>query len=183
MLYLCTQDTMKRIAIDMDEVITDAIGRFAEWYKRDYNIEFTEEQLISKRFEDLILPEHAGLPRKYAFHDDFFKDLSIIPGSQEVIRDLHEKYEIFITTAAMEFPNSLLPKVKWLKDHFPYISWTNIVFCGDKSIINADYLIDDNVKHFKRFIGQGVLFTAGHNLNVDWDVRVNNWQEVREMLL
>jgi 5'-nucleotidase len=36
---------MKRIAIDMDEVIADANVRFAEWYKRDLGIEFTHEQL------------------------------------------------------------------------------------------------------------------------------------------
>ncbi|MFD0795626.1 5'(3')-deoxyribonucleotidase [Mucilaginibacter litoreus] len=174
---------MKRIAIDMDEVVADAHGRFAEWYKRDYAIEFTPEQLSSNKIEDLFLKEHHHRIREYVFHDDFFKDLSVIPGSKEVIRDLHDKYEIFFTTAAMEFPNSLLPKLAWLGEHFPFISWTNIVFCGDKSIINADYLIDDNVRNFKGFVGQGVLFTASHNRNVEWDVRVNNWQEVRAMFL
>ena len=174
---------MKRIAIDMDEVISDANIRFIEWYKRDYGIEFAQEQLASTRFEDLLQDDHKHVVREYAFHDDFFKDLDIIPGSQDVIQELHKKYEIFITTAAMEFPNSFLPKLQWLQDHFPYISWKNIVFCGDKSIINADYLIDDNVYHFRRFIGQGILFTAPHNKNVEWDVRVNSWQEVGEMLL
>jgi 5'-nucleotidase len=174
---------MKRIAIDMDEVIADANIRFAEWYKRDLGIEFTPEQLNSNKFSDLLPDSHKHLIKEYVYHDDFFVDLEIIPGCQEVIKDLYEKYEIFITTAAMEFPNSLLPKLAWLGKHFPYISWTNIVFCGDKSIINADYLIDDNVKHFKRFVGQGILFTASHNHNVEWDVRVNNWDDVRKMLL
>lgn len=167
----------------MDEVIADAIAKFAGWYKRDYQIEFTAEQLATNKLQDLMLPGHVGVIRDYVYHEDFFKDLPVIPGSQEVIRDLYEHYELFITTAATEFPNSLLPKLQWLKDHFPYISWTNIVFCGDKSIINADYLIDDNVKHFKRFNGQGVLYTAGHNVNEQWPIRVNNWQEVRQMFL
>lgn len=174
---------MKRIAIDMDEVIADAHNRFAEWYKRDYNVEFSHEELHAKNFIDLVPEEHRPIIKGYAFHDDFFKDLAVMPDAQDVVRDLYEKYEIFIATAAMEFPNSFLPKLKWLKDYFPYISWTNIVYCGDKSIINADYLIDDNVKHFKRFIGQGVLFTASHNKQVDWDVRVNSWKEVRDLLL
>ena len=174
---------MKRIAIDMDEVIADANHRFAEWYKRDHNIEFTSEELNSKKFSELLPHDHKYLIQEYVYHDDFFKDLEVIPGCQEVIKDLYEKYEIFITTAAMEFPNSLLPKLDWLGKHFPYISWNNIVFCGDKSIINADYLIDDNVKHFKRFIGQGILFTASHNHDVEWDIRVDNWADVRKMLL
>ncbi|TSD64512.1 5'-3'-deoxyribonucleotidase [Inquilinus sp. KBS0705] len=174
---------MKRIAIDMDEVISDAIQRFADWYKRDYNIEFTPEQLSSSRFEDLLEEGHRYKVKEYAHHEDFFKDLNIIPGSQEVINELHKKYELFITTAAMEFPYSFKHKLNWLNTHFPYISWTNIVFCGDKSIINADYLIDDNVRHFKRFIGQGVLFTASHNRNVEWDVRVDSWDDVAKMFL
>lgn len=167
----------------MDEVIADANIRFVEWYKRDFNIEFTEEELNSKKFADLVQPDHREFLREYAFHDDFFKNLNIIPGAQEVIKELYDKYEIFITTAAMEFPNSFLPKLQWLGEYFPYISWTNIVFCGDKSIINADYLIDDNVYHFRRFIGQGVLFSAPHNINEEWATRVNSWQEVREMFL
>ncbi|GGH11660.1 5' nucleotidase, NT5C type [Mucilaginibacter phyllosphaerae] len=174
---------MKRIAIDMDEVVADAIGRFAEWYKRDYGIEFTAKQLNTTPFENLIDPTHNGFIKAAVYHDDFFKDLAVIPGCKEVIKDLYQHYELFFTTAAMEFPNSLLPKLAWLGEHFPYILWTNIVFCGDKSIINADYLIDDNVKHFKRFIGQGILFTASHNHDVQWDVRVNNWQQIRELLL
>ena len=174
---------MKRIAIDMDEVIADANYRFAEWYTRDHGVEFSHEQLNSKRFSELLPDDHKYLIKEYVYHDDFFKDLEIIPGCQEVIKDLHEKYEIFITTAAMEFPNSFLPKLEWMGKHFPYISWTNIVFCGDKSIINADYLIDDNVKHFKRFVGQGILFTASHNHDVEWDVRVDTWEDVRKMLL
>lgn len=183
MLFVCTFNTMKRIAIDMDDVVADAQARFGEWYTRDYAVEFTPEQLYSTRIEDLIKPEHNGCIREYVFHDDFFKDLPVIAGAKEVIEELHKKYEIFFTTAAIEFPNSLLPKLAWLGEHFPYVTWKNIVFCGDKSIINADYMIDDNVRNFKGFIGKGILFTAAHNHQTEWDTRVNNWQEVKDMLL
>ncbi|QWA10335.1 hypothetical protein GTU79_24410 [Sodalis ligni] len=54
----------------------------------------------------------------------------------------------------------------------------NIVFCGDKSIIHADYLIDDNVRHFQRFSGKGLLFTSAQNSLVDWTPRFNNWVEI-----
>ncbi len=83
----------------------------------------------------------------------------------------------------MEFKYSLLHKHEWLAEHFPFIPWKNIVFCGDKSIINADYLIDDHAHHFKHFRGQGILFSSPHNLNEDWNPRVNNWKEVAGLLL
>jgi 5'(3')-deoxyribonucleotidase len=43
----------------------------------------------------------------------------------------------------MTVPNSLGPKYRWLQRHFPFIPPTHYVFCGNKSILRADYLIDD----------------------------------------
>jgi 5'(3')-deoxyribonucleotidase len=81
----------------------------------------------------------------------------------------------------MEFPKSFGPKYRWLRRHFPFLSPTHFVFCGDKSILHADYLIDDMPRHFERFAGQGVLFTAAHNANVAAKLRVNNWLEVEDL--
>ncbi|HEV7621657.1 MAG TPA: 5'(3')-deoxyribonucleotidase [Flavisolibacter sp.] len=171
---------MKRIAIDMDEVIADAQFRFSEWYERDYGIKILKEQLRKQTIEDLINPEHRNAIKEYPRKEGFFKDLEVIEGSKEVIKELSKRFEIFITTAAMEFPFSFVHKLNWLNLHFPFISWKQIVFCGDKSIINADYLIDDNAYHFERFIGQGILFSAPHNMNINWPLRMNSWQEIKE---
>ncbi len=54
-----------------------------------------------------------------------------------------------------------------------------LFFCGDKSVIKADYLIDDNVYQLERFTGEGILYTAPHNVHTTEYTRVNNWQEVR----
>jgi 5'(3')-deoxyribonucleotidase len=174
---------MKRIAIDMDEVIADAYLRIIDWYERDYGRRVSLEELQGISFTDAILPEHRGRIREYLHTDGFFKDMAVIEGSREVIFELSKKYEIFITTAAMEFPTSFVHKYEWMKAHFPFIPWTHIVFCGDKSIIRADYLIDDRSRHFKHFMGQGILFTSPHNVHETWTPRVNNWQEVAALLL
>jgi 5'(3')-deoxyribonucleotidase len=174
---------MKRIAIDMDEVIADANLRIIDWYERDFSRRITFEELHGKSFMDVVLPEHRPKIREYLHTDGFFKDMAVIENSQEVIAELSKKYEIFITTAAMEFPTSFVHKYEWMKEHFPFIPWSHIVFCGDKSIINADYLIDDRSRHFKHFRGQGILFTSPHNVLEDWNPRVNNWKEVADLLL
>jgi 5'(3')-deoxyribonucleotidase len=52
------------------------------------------------------------------------------------------------------------------------------VFCGDKSIIRADFMIDDSVPNLKAFNGQGIVFAAPHNaLDTDFP-RVNRWSDV-----
>lgn len=176
------RDLKKRIAIDMDEVIADAVTKHLQLFNRDFGENLKPEDLHGKKISE-IRPHQIKEIRAYFDDETFFGDLAVIEDSQEVIQELHKHYEIFITTAAMEVPTSFNAKYKWLKKHFPFLSDLNFVFCGDKSIIHADYLIDDNAKHFKRFVGQGLLFTAPHNIHVTGYTRVNNWQEVRAYLL
>ncbi len=119
----------------------------------------------------------------YPHAEGFFKGLDVMPGSQEVIRALQDKYDVYIATAAMEFRNSFVDKYDWLREHFPFIPWTHIVFCGDKSILAADYLIDDQARNFSGFQGEGILYTAPHNVKVEGFRRVADWLEVRKMFL
>ncbi|KQL52243.1 5'-3'-deoxyribonucleotidase [Heyndrickxia shackletonii] len=173
---------MKRIAIDMDEVMADFIPKQLKIYNRDYNENLTIDDLKGKKLRELR-PHIKEELRKYFLDPTFFRDLEVMKDSQEVIKELSKSYEIFITTAAMEVPASFTAKYEWLKEHFGFLNDMNFVFCGDKSIIHADYLIDDNARHFNRFMGQGILFTAPHNINVTGYVRVNNWQDVRKYFL
>ena len=50
----------------------------------------------------------------------------------------------------------------------------------DKSVIRADYLIDDLPRNLQRFEGTGILYTAPHNVTATGYARVSNWQEVAE---
>ena len=34
------------------------------------------------------------------------------------------------------------------------------MFCGDKSVIQADFTIDDSVQNLKAFTGQRIVFTV-----------------------
>ena len=75
-------------------------------------------------------------------------------------------------------PNSLGEKFDWLAANFPFIDWRQIVLCGDKSIIRAEYMIDDNIHHLRRFEGEKILFDSPHNRKVPDAVhRVHNWDE------
>ena len=92
---------------------------------------------------------------------------------------LCEHYDVFAVTAATEFRNSLRDKLDWLDEHFPFIGWQRLVLCGDKRIIQADYMIDDHAWNLESFKGKGLLFTASHNTEEERFMRVDNWEEVR----
>ncbi|WP_225986477.1 5'(3')-deoxyribonucleotidase [Rufibacter sp. LB8] len=178
------QPTKKKIAIDMDEVMADPIAKFIDLYNRDCALNLTLEQLHGKEVYECVPAEHKDKVWEYNNAEGFFRDLKVIPGSQEVIKALTEKYDVFIVSAGMEFRNSLIDKFDWLHDHFPFIGWQNYVLCGDKSIIGADIMIDDRPKNLRTFSGdRKLLFSSPHNVNLTEFERVSTWQEVAEKLL
>jgi 5'(3')-deoxyribonucleotidase len=166
-----------RIAIDMDEVMANVTPKFLDLYEREFGRRLSREDYWGKKIYGLR--EEEQYLRNALFEKGFFRDLEVMPGSREVVRELMEDYEIFITTAAMEFRSSFEDKYDWLQEHFPFLHWKNFVFCGDKSIIRADYMIDDHVNNLEKFTGTGLLFTASHNIHEDRFTRVDNWEEVR----
>ncbi len=168
----------KRIALDMDEVIADVLPKFLDIYERELGVRLKREDYWGTHKLYRTSKEVAFI-RDFLFDKGFFADLPVMEDSQEVVRELQEHYDIFITTAAMEFKFSLEDKYDWLKRHFPFIHWKNFVFLGDKSILRADYMIDDNVSNLRTFQGKGLLYTAYHNTAEEAYTRVNNWKEIR----
>jgi len=170
---------MKRIAVDMDEVIADFLPKHIKVFNEVYGENVTVEELQGKHLRD-HRPAMQNEIRKLIQDPSFFRDLKPVKDSQHVLKNLTKSFEVFITTAAMEFPTSFTAKYEWLMEFFPFIDEMNYVFCGDKGIICADYLIDDNSRHFDRFCGRGILYSAPHNLGISGYDRVSSWIDVEE---
>src|SRR5690625_7117761 len=79
--------------------------------------------------------------------------------------------------------NSFVAKYDWLLKHFPFLNPNLFVFCGDKSTVKADYLIDDHIYPLQTFQDRGIMFAAPHNYDVSYDLKMNNWQELRTYFL
>jgi len=173
----------KSIAIDMDEVMTDSIGRFIQLYQKEFNQDLSGLRLPGHTLRNTVPPDRLEAVLQYPHQAGFFKDLPIKEGCLEVVQQLQERYEVYVVTAAMEFELCFTDKFNWLKQHLPFIPWTHIVFCGDKSIIGTDYLLDDSERNLKSFRGTPLVFTAPHNTHLTQYTRLNNWQEVAEYFL
>jgi 5'(3')-deoxyribonucleotidase len=178
------------IAVDMDEVIADALGEHLLRYNRDFpkRTPLTTDDIRGRSFWDAIPSAHLATVADYIVSEDFFAVLEVMPEAQRVLNALQRRYEIFIATAAMEVPTSFAPKFDWLARHFPFIPTSHIVFCGDKSILRADYLIDDNPRQLRLFqssdpLREGILFSSPSNSLVTGFRRVNNWLDVEKMFL
>jgi len=164
----------------MDEVMADTLAEHLRRYNQAFEEGVTLEDLSGKGLWEVTPQDRQMQLRAFLDAEDFFEDLPLMLGAQEVLKQLSSRFEIFIATQAMAVPNSLGPKYRWLQRHFSFIPATHYVFCGDKGILLADYLIDDMPKNLVRFQGQGLLYTAPHNQLATGFVRVNNWQDVAE---
>jgi 5'-nucleotidase len=168
----------KRIIIDMDDVLADASTKILNIFNSLNGTNFNKEF-----FEDKSFYEFTGQSQYKSYIDSihepgFFVDLSVITNAIEVVKELNETHNVYVVSAATEFPNSLKEKYDWMQKYFPFISWRNFVLCGDKSIINGDVMIDDHVKNLVTFKGETLLFNAMHNYTITGYNRVDTWLDI-----
>lgn len=174
---------MLRLTLDMDDVLANTHEKIVNIILNDFPTTLTRQDLMSASLKDRLHPKQLAKVYKIINEPGFFADIEVKQDAVETVKALSGFYEIFIATACMEFPNSFKDKFNWLSKHFGFIPWTNIVFCGYKSIIKSDYLIDDHPKNLYAFQGNGVLFSAAHNLKENNFRRVSSWKEVAELFL
>lgn len=170
---------MKQILVDMDGVLADVYEQFQRFEKRETGKERNKEDFIGK-------PEEEAFPngKTYVNTEGFFRYAPVIENSIEGLRYLNEKYSVLIVSSATEFPNSLKEKLEWLNEHYPFISWKQLILCGTKAPIKGDIMIDDHPKNLNDFEGEKILFTQPHNMliNTSSYKRVYNWSELIDLL-
>ncbi|MBC7842243.1 MAG: 5'-3'-deoxyribonucleotidase [Gemmatimonadaceae bacterium] len=174
---------MQRIAIDMDEVLADTAAHQLAWYERDFGPGLTMADLHGKHFHTLVPEAHRSRIREHLHHPAFFRDIPLMPGAVDAIRTLSSRFEIFVASAAMEHPVSFTSKYEWLREHFPDIAPSHCVFCGDKSVLGVDYLIDDSPYQLVRFRGEPIIFSAPHNVHETRFRRVEDWPDAVAQLM
>ncbi|MBL4662970.1 MAG: 5'(3')-deoxyribonucleotidase [Flavobacteriaceae bacterium] len=170
----------KRLLVDMDGVLADI-------YKQAAKFEFAESGTVININELDGEDEIVAFPNavRHVRERGFFRTAPLISNAFDVMQRLNEKYDIFIVSAAMEFPNSLEEKYYWLEEHFSFIPWNRIVFCGSKTVVQGDILIDDHYKNLDPFENRTLLFTQPHNINRsdNGHERVKDWNDIANLLL
>lgn len=168
----------QQILVDMDGVIADVYAQFIALEYAHSGIKLKQEELNGKKEEEL--PTF----RKHVESRGFFRTPPLMPDSIEGLRYLNNKYRVLVVSSATEFPNSLIEKQQWLNEHFPFISWEQMIFCGRKDSIKGDIMIDDHPKNLRTFDGKKIIFTQPHNICIKDDsyLRVSGWKEIMRIL-
>ncbi|OBY66699.1 5'(3')-deoxyribonucleotidase [Polaribacter reichenbachii] len=171
------------IFVDMDEVLADTYGQHIAWYNKNHQQSLTKEAIVSGEVWENVPAAHQESVKKHAFMPGFFRNLTPMEDSIEVMQALYNKHEVYIATAATQFPTSLKEKCDWLDEHMPFISWQHRILCGHKFILKGDLLIDDRVYNLENFDGDTLLYNSKHNTLETGYTRVSHWQEIAKLLL
>ncbi len=128
---------MERIIIDMDEVIADPMNDMIEWYRKEHGGGVDYEKMLAGSWIKGFPDEHQPIVWDRLRAPGFFRHLPVMKDSVDVLREINDRYELFIVSAATEFPNSLKDKIEWLEDHFPFLTWRQLPFAGARILSMA----------------------------------------------
>jgi 5'-nucleotidase len=113
---------MKRIYVDMDEVLCD--------FKKGIKKSFIEN------------PYQKFPQSKWGF----FLKLEPMPDAIESFNLLKEEYDMYILTRpSFMNVNCYTEKVQWVWDHLGFDVVKKTILIPDKSLVKGDYLIDDSI--------------------------------------
>lgn len=167
----------KQVLVDMDGVLADVYTQFRKYEKQESGLELSIDDLVGKL-------ELEAFPngKKHVNSRGFFRSVPTIKGSYEGLKYLNDRHDVLVVSSATEFPESLKEKLEWLNEHYPFISWRQMIFCGEKKAVKGDIMIDDHMKNLRHFDGKRILFSQPHNLLINENsfMRVGNWKEIVE---
>ena len=158
-------------AIDVDEVIRDNIENMLKVYNQEFGDNKKLEDVFDFQVDKVFtkVQELTGeTASKYFFEQhaqEVFTDSSAIEGSKEAIDKLRKIGKVIIVTYQKNMENRIRT-LEWLDKYD--VKYDGICFLRDKSLIHADYLVDDNDWNF---IGcnceTGILIRRPYNENTD----------------
>ena len=184
---------MKRLMIDMDNCITDAY--FMETVNDFLHTDYKMKDQTMFHLQKLVPEDQRQDYWKYMLEHTFYGDCPLLENAYEVLKELNEKYELYIVTTYYYKDSNpdisgkvLKDKYEYLQNKLPFISPKQYIFIDDKTLIHWDIAIDDRTNNLKS-ADQKILMNAWHNqeftkeqLEEQGIVRVSGWSEILEIL-
>lgn len=185
---------MKKIAIDMDDVICD--GGFLYLVNQFLGTQYTIKDIKSYYIQDVIPKEKMEDWKKFYIKYNLYDHVNFIENAYDVMKRLSEYYELYILTAYVhrdvpEFSGEILKqKYDWLYKELPFISPNNYIFTNDKSMIHCDIRIDDKLSNLIGPSEIKILFDSYHNQeHTDKElkslgvIRAKGWKDIERQLI
>lgn len=128
----------RRILIDLDATVVDIHTPWLHIYNDEFDDNLTLDRITGWEMADHAKPGILDILKR----PGFFASMLPLAGAVEAVRELNERFEIFIVTAAEHAPN-FGEKVEWVQRHLPFLSKRQLIVAHEKHLLTADAIIDD----------------------------------------
>ncbi len=190
---------MKRIGIDLDQVLADFTSAFDEFHDTSYGTDFRNNPPTEFYLRNSIdVSEEEELRRVKEFYStDYFLKMRPLPKSVEAIKILAQDNELYLITSRPEFVKK--ETCDWINKYFPScfkdIILTNHYFGGTKkkSAVclekQIDYMVEDMAHYANDCAEAGIsTFLITKNWNKSEKLaknvtRVDDWAEIIKIIL
>jgi 5'-nucleotidase len=169
------------IALDVDTPTLDLMTVWLSLYNTDWSDNLTVDKIVDWDLHQFVKPECGTKIYNYLKDPDLYWAVEPIEGAFAGVKKLREMGHrvIFCTDTTTEQAGKKYTKLKelgFIDRKEDYIE------CRDKSLINADILLDDGFHNVKAFHGISFLFDAPWNRKYDFDLRVYGWEDFINLL-
>jgi len=165
----------KIIAIDVDDVCLSLIDNWLLHYNRDFKDNLTSDKIIDWNISKFVKPSAKKAIYEYAENAEIYKTAKPVKNALKGVNLIKEcGYRVIYVTANNPYNSKFdwLLKNEFLDDHKDFVS------AYDKSLILANYLIDDKYENVIEFGGKGILFNRPWNEYFLCRNRVENWNDI-----
>lgn len=169
-----------KIGIDIDCVLNDLVEKWILYLNTKYDLNVTYDDITTyemiKHFPELTI-EQIYEP---LYLTDFWESLVPRKDSIHYLKKLvDEGHTIKLITATVV--ENMQIKCDWILKYFPFINKNDIWMVFDKTWINTDILLDDNIDNLKGESYTPICYSQPWNKTF-CGFRVNDWAEFYDMV-
>jgi 5'(3')-deoxyribonucleotidase len=167
------------IACDVDGVIADVLTNWLARYNRDYNDNLKHDDITA--WDTSIFVKAECGKKIFAYLDDpsLYDDVLPYPGALDAVKELKKLGRVVYATSSPA--KSYGRKFFWLKEHGFLSDQLDYFETRDKSLVRADFLIDDYYKNLDTFVGKKILLAQPWNYSLEKDpdyVYGTSWKKI-----
>lgn len=152
------------IAIDFDETLFATLEKVIEIYNRRYSDNLELSQINTYDLYDSVNQDVADKLIALFCDKEVYDNLQPYKGAVRAVRTLVEQgNEVYIATSTDV--KNLVWKEKLLQQYFPFVPKNNLIRIHNKSLLNVDIVIEDNIQNLIRTFADRVCFDQPWNCN------------------
>ncbi len=173
-----------RILLDMDGVLANFEQRVMDLFREryPYRPSIPLNQRTTFYVKEQYPKQDQPLLEEICNSRGFYHGIPPIEGAIDAVREMEQKYELFICTSPARTQFCIPEKLEWIERYLGKAFTQRTIITRDKTIIMGNYLIDDKpeIKGVQQPTWEHIIFTQPYNLNVEGKRRLTwqNWKSV-----